>query len=1128
MASANSTIDETSNIHYKYICDELKQNLDEAVLYLQFKPSYYSERYPNRRKLEAAYHSLTTEQQQKLKAFFEKAAQSSQTVREAETKAKKNYAFQRHSQKPAPLPDFTCPNRDYEPHATQYNQTHANNSIDKIKRCGTVKAINQVIISTFCACEKNATTCARNVYHSILHKCMDLLSKRENKDFSISLKELISLNPIRGSKTGSVCVLLLNICAKTHNSFYVRKLFFGDKNSPSLMKKWGVTPDEKIYCTAVKVCANTKNTRLFNRLFKEMSEAIAHGGSVTANQIMCVELLQYYSAVNDTTAVRELLFGRDGKNSLMGKWAVQEDSSIYSAAITLCTQTRNETLFEEVHEAALKKITEGAIVPDHYFSGALAHYYLKIKNTDACRELILDNEKSRSLIKRWRVKPNINVFNIGFSLCADTRDEILFNELFSLMTAEINDGRIEANEITCVNILGYCENVKNDIATRALVIGRGGEESLMSKWRAEDSECIYGAAFKVCAATLNHQLFELIYHQMLEKAVSNKIRPNESCIVSLLNYYLAAKDDKATEELMLGRGDANSLISQWGEQDSMPIYSAAIKVCTATLNRRLFEEIYQIIRRKITQRKFTANYILCVNLIAYFAAVKDAAAASEFLISTDTQDSLMYQWGIPPDTKICCAAITVCIETQDQTLFNTLYKSILFKIETGQITPGVHLCNRLLCYYADVNDYRAAYQVLFSDAPSYFIRSNDFELTSSFRDVPYTAKESSAPAPFFKASSAPIQKKPLNSASEHPFNAAPHSCVIDSNDSLLKRWNITPDATLLDRAILAYTKLRRPDWVIQALKVLILERNVKPEPASFILLLGHFSQQGDIFAAKTLFFDKITRVTDNPGDITVLPADIRKPVTSAGRIDRDYNRERDANPNLYRLPDKDYAPVFDNTTDAYSPGLMSDCAIKKPTHGYTIAWNIPYDERTCGTFLAFCFKNKQVGLAKRMMQMCEKYKITITPTMQALFAIQEPGDFKAQLRRGIENKIYRANLGLTDGALDFHISAVFRGIKKSEETSSGLPFEFAKQLWFYHLEHLEKDKTITTLITGYHGSTKLREQLLEFADDNGFQIIIDPDNPGRLTIPRRVLLGSNHMKLTSEVLKSLPQRSGSF
>ncbi len=1098
MASANSTIDETSNIHYKYICDELKQNLDEAVLYLQFKQSYYySERYPNTQKLEEAYHSLTAEQQQKLKTFFEKAAQSSQTARGSEIKGKSE--VQRYNKKPAPLPDFTCPNRNYKPHTTQYKQTHTN-SIDKINRCGTVKAINQVIINTFCACEKNATPCDSRIYHSILHKCLDLLSKKGNEDFNISLKELISLNPIRGSKTGSVCVLLLKICAKTHNSSYVRKLFFGDENSPSLMKKWRVTPDEKIYSAAVKVCANTKNTRLFNRLFKEMSEAIAHGGSLTANQIMCTELLKYYSAVNDTTAVRELLFGCDGKNSLMSKWAVQEDSPIYTVVIIFCTQTLNETLFEEVHEAALKKITEGAIVPDHYFSAALAHYYLKIKNTDAYRELILDNEKSRSLIKRWQLKPDINVFNIGFSLCADKRDEILFKDLFSLMMAEINDDMIEANEITCMDILIYCESVKNDIVTQKLLLDCDGKKSLISQWGLERSHHFYGAAFKVCAATLNYQLFDSIYQQMLD----NNIRPEGAAVVSLLNYYLAAKDYKATEALMLGSREVNSLISQWGQQDNMLIYSAAIKVCTATLilSRRLFGQIYQIIRRKITQRKFTANESLCVNLLVYFAALKDAAAASELLINTDTKDSLMSQWGITPNIRIYCAAITVCAETQDQTLFNTLYQSIRCEIETQLMTPDAHLCNHLLCYFASVNDYRAAYQVLFSDEDCDFTKLNDTEFRRSSEDIIYRVKESSTPAPL---SDAPSKTHAIN-----------------STDSLIRRWNITPLAMLLDGAISAYDKLRRPEWVTQALKVLILERKVEPKQTSFLHLLEHFSQEGNISAAETLFFEKITQVTVTPEGIAVLPADIRKSVTSAGASDRDYNRERDANLNV--LSDKDYAPVFDNTTAADSPGLMSDSAAKEPACRYTIAWDITHDEVTFAAFLMFCFKNKQAGLAKKMMDMCGQYNITITPTIQALFAIQESSEFKAQLRRGIDNNTFRENLGLKDGELNLHISAVFRDIKKSKETTLGLPFEFAKQLWFYHLE---KDETITVLVTGYHGNTKLRQQLLEFADENDFQIFIAPDNPGKLVIPPRVIFGSNHMKLTSDVLKSISDSGNS-
>ncbi len=1097
MATANSTIDQTSDIYFGYIINELEQNPDEAVLYLQFKDYCYAfGGYPDTRKLDDAspLPLLTSDQIQKFKTFFtflEEGAQSSQTARGSEIKGKS--AVQRYNKKPAPLPDFTCPNRNYKPHGTQYNQTHAN-SIDKIKRCGTVKAINQIIINTHSECEKNAAPCDSSTYHSILHKCSELLSKKGNKDFNISLKELIRLNPLRERAAASVCMLLLNICAKTHNSSYVLKLFFGDQNSPGLMEEWEVTPDVRIYCSAIKACASIKNKQLFNRLFQAMSEAIAKG-ILDGNEIMCVKLLQYYLAVIDTEAaeaVRELLFGRDGKPSLMSKWGIEANIMIYSAAITFCTRTIDKELFQQVYETALKKITAGIIGADFHFCGALAHYYSKTGDTDAYRGVVLTDKETESLIRRWRVKLNINVINIGFSLCADTQDKILFNDLHSLMTAGINDAVIEANHITCVNMLGYCESVKNDIITEKLVLGCDGKKSLMSQWGVGRTHQIYGAAFKVCAATLNYQLFDGIFKQMLD----NKVRLERGAIVSLLNYYLAAKYDKATEALMLGSRGANSLISQWGQQDETPIYSAAIKVCTATLNRRLFEEIYQIIRRKITERKFTANEMMCVNLLVYFAAVKDAAAAAELLIDVKG-DSLMKQWGIPPNIRIYCAGITVCAETQNKPLFTALYKSILYNIENQLMTANVHLCTHLLSYFASVNDYRAAYQVLFSYEACDFTKFNDSEFRSSSKDVTYTVKESSAPAPL---SEAPSQTHAINSAV-----------------SLIKRWNVTPDAILLDGAISAYNKLRRPEQVTQALKVLIIERNIKPEPSSFIHLLEHYSQEGNISAAETLFFDKITRITDTPEGIAVLPADIRKPVS-----DRDYNRERDAN--LNRLSAKNYAPVFDDTTAADSPGLMSERAAKKPVLHYTIAWDIIYDEISCIAFLTFCFKNKQAELAKKMMEMYGRYNITITPVMQALFAVQEPGDFKAQLLRGINNNIFRENLGLTGGALNFHISAVFRDIKKSEETALGLPFEFAKQLWFYHLEKGEK---ITALITGYHGSTKLRQQLLELADGNGFQIFIDPDNPGRLIIPPRVIWGSNHMKLTSDVLKSISDSGNS-
>ncbi len=1100
MASANSTIDETSNIHYKYICDELKQNSDEAVLYLQFKPSYYSERYPNRRKLESAYHSLTTEQQNKLKTFFEKAAQSSQTVRQAETKAKKNYAFQRHSQKPASSANFTCPNRDYESHGTQYNQTHAL-LFNEIQCCGTIRVLNQVIINMRSECEKNRMTCRTDVYHSILHKCVSLASKSTIQDFSVTLEELIRLNPLRGKKAISACCLFFKICVNTFNCDYARKLLLGNKNTPSLLMQWRVTLNEQAYSVAIKSCAETKNTQLFNILFQAISNAIENG-DFHPTQILCIELIQYYCAVNDAQSVRELLFDRKGKSSLMRKWKIQGAVKIYSAAVTFCANTSDELLFQEIYHAVLEKITDKTIVLDVRFGGVLAKYYLKIKDTDAFRTLILGNEETKSLMQRWQLPIDIIFFNIGFSLCADSQDNMLFDSLCSMMISEINMGNIKANSITCITILSYCEAVKNDIAARELVLGRGGEKSLMSRWGVKPCENIYGAAFNVCAATFNHQLFKCIYQQMLD----NKIRPNAIAVISLLNYYLTIKDDKATEELIVGSDDANSLISQWGQQDYMPIYSAAIQVCTATFNRRLFEEIYQIIRRKIDQRQIAANSILCLNLLVCLAALKNAAAAFELLSGTDAEQSLMDKWGVRPDNKIRGAAINVCAQTQNRLLFNKLYREILSGISDKKMTPNAHFCGQLISYFASVGDYPAAYQVLFSDETYDFTRLNDSELIRSPEDITHTIKESSASAPLSEMSSASTVKNLLKSASEDSSEAPLETCAINSTVSLIARWDVTPDIVLLDKAIIAYTKLKRPDWVIQALKFFILTWNIKPEQTSFRYLLEHFSQEGNTSAAEILFFGKITQVTDNSEVIRVLPADIRNPFTSADRSDRDYNREWSE---LIRLSDKANAPV--------SGRGMSDSKTKKPTYRYTIAWGIPCDEMTCRAFLSFCFKNKQIELAKKMMDMCAQYKITITPAMHALFVMQEPGNFKAQLQRGIENNIYRAHLGLTDGSLDLHISAVFQDSKNSEEATLGLPFEFAKQLWFYHLE---KGKTITSLITGYHGKTKLREQILEFADGKGVQVIIDPENPGKLTIPKRVLWGSHHMKLTSDVLTS--------
>ncbi len=113
----------------------------------------------------------------------------------------------------------------------------------------------------------------------------------------------------------------------------------------------------------------------------------------------------------------------------------------------------------------------------------------------------------------------------------------------------------------------------------------------------------------------------------------------------------------------------------------------------------------------------------------------------------------------------------------------------------------------------------------------------------------------------------------------------------------------------------------------------------------------------------------------------------------------------------------------------------------------------------------------------------------------AYWTLVDADNFAQRIEELTDRNICHRNLGLTGNTLNCDCGSIFNN--EIVRTSKGVPFEFAKALYEYHLNRNQSGDTIN-VVTGHDSGDKLKSQFVSYFREKGVNVRSNPAEPGML------------------------------
>ncbi len=875
------------------------------------------------------------------------------------------------------------------------------------------------------------------------------------------------------------------------------------------------------------------------------------------NEGACVCLLTAFESYGDIDSAQRLVFGDDVQSSLLKQWGVAETIKIYNALLGVCAAAKNK----EVTERVLAVLIENVAAHANKQGGAQRHpqpnqrtcvclltafaSYGDINN--AVRLVLFSYGGELSLIMRWGLTANTQIYNALLGVSAATGDKTTALRVLAVFIENVaaNANKKEGaqcypvpDRISCICLLTAFASYGDIDSAELVVFGDGKQPSLLKRWWLKETTEILNALLGVCAATKNKKATERVLALFIRNVAANKKeraqrhpRPNERTCVCLLMAFASYQDIDSAELVVFGDGKQSSLLKRWGLTGTIRIYNALLSVCAVTKNKKVTEQVLAVLIENAAANADKENgdrhhpvpvpdEITCVGLLSAFASYGDINNAVRLvLFSYGGRLSLIERWGLTATTEIYNALLGVCAATGDkiatQRVLAVFIKNVAAnKKERAQRhpVPDTIFCICLLNAFASYGDIDSAQRVAFGNGkqPSLL---EQWELTETTKiycallGVCAATKNKEVTEQVLELFIKNVAANKKNGVQRHPLpDETACVCLLtafesygdidsaqrlvfgdDVQSSLLKQWGVAETIKIYNSllGVCAAAKNKEVTERVLALFIRIIAANANkkegarchpvPERISCICLLTAFASYGDIDSAELLVFGDgkqpsllkqwgIKETTEILNALLgVCAAAKNKKVTE--RVLEVFIRNAAANKKegakRHPVPDK----------------IACSCLL--------IAF-ASYLDTVSAARLVFGDGERRSYLSR--------WGIRPSPQIYAYWALVDPDNFDQRILELTESNICHQNLGLTDNILNCHSKSIFN---EPVETSTGVPFEFAKALYEYHLNRNQSGNTIE-IVTGHNSEDKLKSQFISYFREKGVNVRSNPGNPGIL------------------------------
>ncbi|MCL1076708.1 hypothetical protein D5R81_00445 [Parashewanella spongiae] len=675
---------------YRFMLKSLQEYPSEAVLYLNFEVS----KFDSDEELQQCYQLLSKTDRQNLYDFFNNKPSSTRfnsRTRETQYCKKPSNVCRRFTTEPRPItpksstqypkqlqqqpssPDPFFTQTSSLIHSWKLKQKSKNQlGIELNVLIGGCTKLSQLIeiIQTL----KNdkqvmETSWDIRLIHKMLHKAAEFSDSHSSKFNGI----FSDITLFKSSYEAKTCILLLILIKLNLNFSDGKRLVLSNAAETSLMQQWGIKPNVAIYNAFITVCAKTCQFDSAWQLVCGNKPVMAPHLPLKANQITCLNLLTVCAEAGRYAKAKSLVLGDTDTVSLIRQWGIMPNVAVYSAFITVCAKTGQ---FDSAwHLVCGDKPVMAPHLPlkaNQITCTNLLTACAEMERFTEAKSLVLGDGDTASLMQLWGIKPNVAIYSAFITVCAKTGQ---FDSAWQLVCGDKPVMApylpLRANQITCMNLLAACAEMERYAEAKSLVLGDTTTvtASLIRQWGIKPNVAIYNAFITVCAKT---DQFDSAWRLVCGvKPVIATHLPLKADSITCMNLLIACAEAGRYAEaksLVLGDGDTDSLMQQWGIKPDVAIYNAFITVCARTGH---FDSAWQLVRGDkpviAPHLPLKVDSITCMNLLAACAETGRYAEAKSLVLGdgdTDTDTtSLMQQWGIKPDVAIYNAFITVCAKT---------------------------------------------------------------------------------------------------------------------------------------------------------------------------------------------------------------------------------------------------------------------------------------------------------------------------------------------------------------------------------------------------------------------------------------------------------------------------------
>ncbi|MCL1077416.1 hypothetical protein D5R81_05730 [Parashewanella spongiae] len=866
------------------------------------------------------------------------------------------------------------------------------------------------------------------------------------------------------------CMNLLSACAEMDRYAEAKSLVLGDTTTvtASLMQQWRIKPNVAIYNAFIRVCAKTSQFDSAWQLVCGDKPVMTPYLPLKADKITCLNLLTACAEAGRYAEAKSLVLG-DGNTttaSLMQQWGIKPDVAIYNAFITVCAKTGQ---FDSAWQLVCG---DKPVMAPHLLLKAnqitcmnLLTACAEARRYAKAKSLVLGDgdTTTASLMQQWGIKPDVAIYNAFITVCAKTGQ---FDSAWQLVCGDKSlmapHLLLKANQITCTNLLTACAETGRYAEAKSLVLGDGNTAtiSFMQQWGIKPDVAIYNAFITVCAKTDQfNSAWQLVCGDKSLMAPHLSLKANKITCINLLTACAELERYAEAKSLVLGDGDTDSLMQQWGIKPDVGIYSAFITVCARTDQ---FDSAWQLTCGgkpvMAPHLPLKANQITCTNLLTACAETGRYAEAKSLVLGDGNTVSLMQRWGIKPNVPIYCAFIMVCAKT---------------------------------------SQFDSAWQLVCGDKPVM------------------------APHLPLKADSITCINL-LRACAETGRYAEAKSLVLGDGDkttaSLMQQWDIKPDAAVYSAFITVCAKTGQFDSAWQLVcgdkPVMAPHLPLKADKITCINLLTACAEVGRYAEAKSLVLGDGNTTTTSlmqqwgiKPNVAIYNAFITV-CAKTGQFDSAWQLVCGDKPVM--------APHLSlKACQITCMNLLTACAEAgryaeakslvlgdgdTDTTSLMKQWGIKPDVAIYNAFIKVCIKAKEfdaeIWYLEKIMNECN---MSTPSQIHAQLAPLEKDNFASMIDKGITQGIYKKNVGLMNHCIDLHMDKIFEGHSDDGTHIRGVPLAFAKLLFCYHKQNNEPK--ITSIITGYHGNNTLKNGMISFLKDEfELEFIEDRFNSGRIVL----------------------------